>query len=252
MIVEPDFLTHWKTQMLVDDLNDKAAPLYVIALWAHCQNRKTDSFENLTHKALKAICRFDGDGETLQESLRRCGFLDMDGDKITVHGWAEINAKLFANWENGFKGGRPKKPTGNPPETQTKPTGNPPETHSKPIEKIEKREETELRVSEINAGAKTRRPTLAEAKAAASNIGITEALASEWWNCREASEWFKGMAGGGTSPVGINWQADLKTYVTRNCNAQSRYPAPTDHRAAKAAREFPEPPRKGPRNLLDP
>lgn len=68
---------------------------------------------------------------------------------------------------------------------------------------------------ERNAGGTNKRPTLSQAKAVARNIGITPEKAEEWWNCREASEWMKGMAGGGIAPVGTNWQADMKTYVSR-------------------------------------
>lgn len=67
-----------------------------------------------------------------------------------------------------------------------------------------------------NVGAGVRRPTLEQAKAAARGIGITEAKADEWWHAREASEWIKGAAGGGTMAVGSNWQADLKTYASRS------------------------------------
>lgn len=95
-----------------------------------------------------------------------------------------------------------------------------------------------------NAGASVRRPTLDEAMAAAANIGVSPDKASEWWHCREASEWLKGMAGGGTSPVGSNWQADLKTYASRgNLNPPRSSAATTEHRAAKAAREYTEPPK---------
>lgn len=64
-----------------------------------------------------------------------------------------------------------------------------------------------------SAGAK--RPTLAQAKSAASQIGVSAEIADEWWHVREASEWMKGTAGGGTTAVGSNWQADLKTYASR-------------------------------------
>ncbi|RYD46403.1 MAG: hypothetical protein EOP85_07515 [Verrucomicrobiaceae bacterium] len=56
---------------------------------------------------------------------------------------------------------------------------------------------------------------MGESKSAAANLGIPPEKADEWWHAREASEWLKGMAGGGTTPVGTNWQADLKTYAMR-------------------------------------
>lgn len=124
MIVDPDFLTHWKTQMLVVEMNDRAAPLYVIALWAHCQQRRTANLGTLPPNALKAICRYEGEASKLRSALERCGFLDAAGESMVVHGWAEANAKLVANWENGEKGGRPQGKR-NPQKTHNKPNGNP-------------------------------------------------------------------------------------------------------------------------------
>lgn len=88
-----------------------------------------------------------------------------------------------------------------------------------------------------SAGAGTRRPTLGQAKAAASEIGISAEKADEWWHAREANDWLKGTAGGGTTPVGTNWRADMKTYASRG-SAEPRKPS---HRAEKAAAEYPEP-----------
>lgn len=119
MIVEPDFLTHWKTQMLIEELGDKAAPLCVIALWAHCQQRRSSTFHNMAPNALKAICRYEGEASRLRSALERCGFLEVRGEAVIVHEWAETNAKLIANWENGMKGGRP------PKTSQQKPNDNP-------------------------------------------------------------------------------------------------------------------------------
>jgi hypothetical protein len=56
-------------------------------------------------------------------------FVDSVEGGIEVHGWAETNARLIANWVNGPKGGRP---PNNPTEThglsQEKPNGNPSKT----------------------------------------------------------------------------------------------------------------------------
>lgn len=59
------------------------------------------------------------------------------------------------------------------------------------------------------------RPALSAALAAAVGIGITVSEAEEWWDAREASEWMKGTGGGGTTPVGQNWQSDAKTFTNR-------------------------------------
>lgn len=138
MIVEPDFLTHWKTQMLIAELNDKAAPLYVISLWAHCQLRKSDSFHNLAPSALKGICRYEGEASKLRSALERCGFIVVQGNAILVHGWSQVNAKLVANWKNGAKGGRPKEV---PDKTQPEPNDNPTPNWDNPTVTDKRRED---------------------------------------------------------------------------------------------------------------
>jgi len=74
----------------------------------------------------------------------------------------------------------------------------------------EKEKETVKEESEIpKSNARLRRPTLSQAIEAASQIGITKEAAEFWWNTREASDWMKGSAGGGTMPVGSNWRSDM-------------------------------------------
>lgn len=126
MIIDPDFLDHWRTRMLVDLLGgDELAPVYLIRLWAHCQTRKGDRFA-MPSAGLKALCKFAGDHVLLESSMVSAGFVERDGVEIYALKWAEKNSALLAAWDNGKRGGRPKK------ETQPKPTGNPMETHGKP------------------------------------------------------------------------------------------------------------------------
>jgi hypothetical protein len=78
-----------------------------------------------------------------------------------------------------------------------------------------------------NSNNRLTRPTLSQAIAAGSDIGITPEAATVWWNTREASDWRKGTAGGGTTAVGQNWRADLtasKTWATEQ--AAKNPPAP--------------------------
>jgi hypothetical protein len=146
VIVDPDFLDHWRTQMLSDALGeDLMAPLYVIRIWAHCQNRRASRFDSMPDIGLKALCRFKGDAATLERALIDAGFIVRDGTAIDVIGWADHNSKLVANWKNGPKGGRPKQtepePNNNPNETQEEPTDNQSETQSEPIREEKRREE---------------------------------------------------------------------------------------------------------------
>lgn len=142
MIVDPDFPDHWKTRLLVDQLDgDESAPVYLLRLWAHCQNRRSASFDNLPAAALKALCRFPGHANKLESSMVVSGFVRRDGHTLIVIGWEEYNASLIANWRNGSKGGRPKKPRANPNETHGFSTGNPPVSHGEPIREEKNEEE---------------------------------------------------------------------------------------------------------------
>lgn len=143
MIIEPDFVDHWKTRLLVGLLgDDELAPIYLIRLWAHCQQRKSSTFESLPTAAIKAICRFQGDAAKLEEALIGSGFAARDGTALCVLGWDEYNASLIANWTNGAKGGRPKKiPIDKPAETHGLSMGLPEESHGAPDREEKIREE---------------------------------------------------------------------------------------------------------------
>jgi len=141
MIISPDFLDHWKTQLLVDKLDgDQSAPLRVIRLWSHCQNRRKNIFPAMTSATLKAVCHYLGDADKLESAMLEAGFLRRDGDALIVHEWDQYNASLFANWSNGKKGGRPKNKE-NPRVSDGIPMDNPTETHQEPIREDKKREE---------------------------------------------------------------------------------------------------------------
>lgn len=141
MIVSPDFLDHWKTQLLVDKLGgDQSAPLRVVRLWSHCQNRRKHIFPAMTSAVLKAVCHYLGDADGLESAMLEAGFIRRDGDTLIVHEWDQYNASLFANWNNGKKGGRPKTKE-NPWVFDGIPMDNPSKTHQKPIREDKKREE---------------------------------------------------------------------------------------------------------------
>lgn len=129
MIVDPDFLDHWRTGMVADVIGDPMAPVYILRLWAHCQERKSDSF-SMPSAGLKAQCKCPAPADVFERALIEAGFITRDGDRITVTGWAKKNASLIAAWENGARGGRPRN---NPDETHGKPMGNPAVTQREPM-----------------------------------------------------------------------------------------------------------------------
>lgn len=169
MIVDPDFLTHWRTLMLIDELGgDQMAPLYVIRIWGHCQQRRSDTFE-MPAAGLKALCRFHGDADKFECALVSAGFLERQGIYLIVPKWKDHNAAIVKNWTNGSKGGRPKtedtEPNRNPNETQTKPTANPnitqgePNgTQSEPIGEDKREDKSQQPISEQSLGESSPAP----------------------------------------------------------------------------------------------
>ena len=139
MIIQPDFLDHWKTQLLINELDDPMAPLYLIRLWAHCQNRKTNRFERVNQFILKSICKAPHDCKKFEKAMVDAGFVRVEDGFIVAHDWDVVNAYLVNCWDNGKKGGRPKKKTHGL--THAKPTGNPRQTPAEPIREEKIRED---------------------------------------------------------------------------------------------------------------
>lgn len=165
MIVDPDFLDHWRTQMLIDTLDDPCAPLYVIRLWAHCQTRRGWIFE-IPMAGIKSICKFNGEAEQLNQALVDCEFLHRVDKQVTVVGWDEHNSTLIANWENGKKGGRPpkNKPINNPSITHGLSMANPDQTRVEPIRLDKIREDNNTGQSVAPSAASTAAKTKARRK----------------------------------------------------------------------------------------
>ena len=128
MIIEPDFLDHWKTRLLMRLLDTEAAPNYVIRLWSHCQTRKTNIFPEWSPVILSSVCRWPGDADVFWSAMLQT-FCRVEDGYLIAHQWDEVNASLIAAWSNGGKGGRPKKPTGNPRVNPESNPVNPPITH---------------------------------------------------------------------------------------------------------------------------
>ena len=117
MIVEPGFFYHWKTRLLVQITADPSAPMMVLKLWAYCQTRRKWEFSDLDDDTLSIICECSGKIEELKPILTRCKFVHQVDDTLVVNDWQFYNRTLINSWNNGLKGGRPKR-------YKTKPMGS--------------------------------------------------------------------------------------------------------------------------------
>lgn len=89
MIVDPDFLDHWRTRMLVDELGgDEFAPHYLLRLWGHCQTRRSTTFE-IPAAGLKGLCKASCGADQLEAALIKCGYIERDGEAIWASGQKE-------------------------------------------------------------------------------------------------------------------------------------------------------------------
>lgn len=164
MIVEPDFPDHWKTQLLIQLTGEPAAPMLVIRLWAHCQQRKAWRFTStdMPDEALAAVCRWTGEPKRLREHLTAARFLDRGEDgEIVVHQWDEVNATLVRNWGNGAKNALRFKPSGNPSDTHMTPTGGAIEKIDKIDRSREDREEKKTPLTPPGKGSRRKKKALA-------------------------------------------------------------------------------------------
>lgn len=192
MIVDPDFFDHWKTRLVVDLLGgDELAPLYIMRIWAHCQQRKKADAFAISTPGLRALCRCTTvPAEALEAALVEAGFIERDGDEVRVVDWAARNAKLITAWKNGAAGGRGNKrkadqngtdeePNANPSETETEPNANPTRSDG---EAIRSRREVDKDKDKNKGNAARPAPPLQLLLAA----GVDEQTAADWIAHRKA------------------------------------------------------------------
>jgi hypothetical protein len=207
MIIEPDFLDHWKTRLLMRLLDTDAAPNYVIRLWSHCQTRKTNIFPEWSPAILSSVCRWPGDADVFWSAMLQT-FCRVEDGYLIAHQWDEVNASLIAAWSNGGKGGRPKKPTGNPRVNPESNPVNPRLTHG-----VTDREDREDKTEKIQADkpptSRFQKPTLDQLNTEAALIGLSAIEAEKFLNYYESNGWKVGK-----NPM-KSWRAALRNWWSR-------------------------------------
>lgn len=129
MIVQPDWLRHWKTLKLVKMTGDPAAPLALIRLWSHCQTSRKWEFPELKRDDLAAICEWNSENISklsCEKALTDCRWIEkLPGGGYRVHAWEEHNKNLIVNW-NRNPSGKPKS------DSDSDPAGTPRAPHGEP------------------------------------------------------------------------------------------------------------------------
>jgi len=98
MIIKAEFLSHWKTKLLIKRLGDGPALTALISLWAYCEQRRAWQF-SLTPLELAGVCDYGGDPQTLFDVLVELRFFQpTDPGEWIVNGWGEMNAALVQKW----------------------------------------------------------------------------------------------------------------------------------------------------------
>lgn len=221
MIIEPGFMDHWKVRELNRLSGSEKGPYWMVRLWGECQRRKSAYFENAVPAEIAGICGFEGEPEQLIDWLTRVRWLEKNGKGYVALGWEEHNASLISRWENGQKGGRPRKPTDNPGITYGKPTGN--RSLTDRVDRVDKtisreestlhpkqqiKEQTELLPPVAEKGASKARPK--DWQELVSYVmgkeGLTEADARYVWNHWKGNGWTNGG-----KPI-KDWKATVRSW----------------------------------------
>jgi len=207
MIIEPDFLDHWKTRLLMRLLETDSAPNYVIRLWSHCQTRKTNTFPEWSPVILSSVCRWPGDADLFWSAMLQT-FCRFEDGYLIAHQWDEVNASLIAAWSNGGKGGRPKKPTGNPRVNPESNQVNPQLTHGV-TDREDREEKTEKTLAPKSPRVRFQKPTVEELTAEAIKIGLPLPEVDKFLNYYESNGWKVGK-----NPM-KSWPAAMKGWLAR-------------------------------------
>jgi len=171
-------------------LDAESAPNYVIRLWSHCQTRKTNKFPEWNPAILASVCRWSGDADQFWSAMMQT-FCRCEDGHVVAHQWDEVNASLIAAWSNGGKGGRPKKPTGNPRVNPESNPVNPQITHgvTDREDREENREKTQAPKSPRQRFVK---PSLEDVQAQCKEIGLSVSEAIKFILYYESKGWIVG------------------------------------------------------------
>lgn len=117
MKLDPGFITHWKTERLIDQLGADGL-LVILRLWGNAQIRREWKGLQITPKRLAMETKWKGDENHLFSVLTDpdAPWLDAEeGGTFAIHGFEDHQRQVIHLWSAGGKGGRPKKASPTPP-----------------------------------------------------------------------------------------------------------------------------------------
>jgi hypothetical protein len=122
MKLDPGFASHWKTERLIARCGHSAV-VGLLRLWGDCQIQRRWSGLAINPTKLAAMMRYEGDHAALWEAMTDADapWLDPEeGGTYAVHDFGHHQKQVIHMWENGRKGGRPRKeiPPTPPKETE--------------------------------------------------------------------------------------------------------------------------------------
>jgi hypothetical protein len=111
MKLDPGFASHWKTERLIARCGHGAVT-GLLRLWGDCQIQRRWSGISLNPTKLAAMMRYEGDHTALWEAMTDADapWLDSEeGGTWAIHDFSHHQKQVIHMWENGRKGGRPRK-----------------------------------------------------------------------------------------------------------------------------------------------
>lgn len=194
---------------------------YLCRLWGFCQQgHRKENLGKVSPRYVESICNWNGPEDQLFTLLTNSGWIRVSktGDVI-VHNWNKHNSALLRSWDNGARGGRPRKhsnnntvnalcthDTGNPDLTQTEPRlthglpvgsarltqANPEQTQTEPSETLLDRIGLDRSTTKGERESSTQVPSLEEVLEWGKMDGVAEAVCRDFFDHYDGLQWMYG------------------------------------------------------------
>jgi len=213
MKLDPGFITHWKTERLLDELGGDGV-VALLRLWGQAQIRREWRGLKFTPKRLKMETKWKGDENHLFAIFTdpEAPWLDQDEDgSFSIHGFEEHQKQVIHLWKQGPKGGRPSKKVPPAPSSKNEDEEKKEDSYSSSYPQCEPFDKPNGNHMVLDAAESKPLCTLAQAIAQAPTSRMSVAEAEFWWHTRNGSGWTKGTNGGGAPRKITSWQSDMQT-----------------------------------------